>query len=107
MSVCILDDDRDMVRVLQKTVEQFGFLTFGTSDPRDALEQIASRRCRVILCDLKTPGMDGLAFLQQALQHDPGVFVILMTGLHSIESAIDAIRRGAYDYLPKPIDARA
>jgi CheY-like chemotaxis protein len=55
MSVCILDHDRDMVRVLQKTVEQFGFVTFGTCDPRDALEQIASGRCRVILCDLETP----------------------------------------------------
>ena len=105
MSVCILDDDRDMVRVLQKTVEQFGFVTFGTSDSHDALEQIASGRCRVILCDLKAPEIDGLTFLQQALQRDPGVFVILMTGSHSMESAIDAIRRGAYDYLPKPIDA--
>ena len=104
MSVCILDHDRDMVRVLQKTVEQFGFVTFGTSDPRDAIEQIASGRCRVILCDLETPEMNGLTFLQQALQRDPGVFVILTTGFHSIESAIDAIRRGAYDYLPKPID---
>ena len=105
MNVCILDDDGDMVRVLQKTVEKFGFVTFGTSGPHDALEQIASGSCRVILCDLKTPEIDGLTFLQQALQRDPGVFVILMTGSHSIESAIDAIRRGAYDYLPKPIDA--
>ena len=105
MSVCILDDDGDMVRVLQKTIGQFGFATFGTCDPHDALEQIASGRCRVILCDLKTPELDGLAFLQQALQRDPGVFVILTSGCHSIESAIDAIRRGAYDYLPKPIDA--
>jgi DNA-binding NtrC family response regulator len=105
MSVCILDDDADMIRVLQKTVEEFGFTTFGTSDPHDALEQIAGGRCRVVLCDLKTLETDGLTFLQQALERDPGVFVILMTGLHSMESAIDAIRHGAYDYLPKPIDA--
>jgi DNA-binding NtrC family response regulator len=105
MSVCILDDDPDMVRILKKTVEQFGFVTFGTSDPHDALEQIAAGRCRVILCDLSTPEIDGFTFLQQALQRDPGAFVILTTGRHSIESAIDAIRRGAYDYLPKPIDA--
>ena len=50
-------------------------------------------------------GIGRTGFLQQALQRDPGVFVILTSGCHSIESAIEAIRRGAYDYLPKPIDA--
>ena len=92
MSVCILDDDWDMVRVLQKTVGQFGFRNVRhvrSSRRPGADRQRALSRCP---CDLKTPEMDGLAFLQQALQRDPGVFVILTTGLHSIESAIDAIR---------------
>src|ERR1700733_1934554 len=76
MNVCVLDDDAGSVCVLQKTIEQLGFVALGTSDPHDALDQIASGQCRVVLCDLKTPQMDGLTFLAQALQRDPGVFVI-------------------------------
>src|ERR1700739_4330317 len=48
--------------------------------------------------------MDGLAFLKQALHLDPGVYVILMTGFYSIDSAIEAIKHGAYDYLPKSFE---
>jgi len=105
MSVCILDDDWDAAEVLQEKVQQFGFSAYGTADPRDALEQIGSGRSRVILCGLNGTENDGLSFVQQALQRDPGAFVILATGSHSIDAAIHAIRSGAYDCLPKPIDA--
>jgi DNA-binding NtrC family response regulator len=103
LQVCILDDDPAMIELLQEIVEQFGFGSIGTSDPQQALDQIGGQ-CRVVLCDVRMPGMDGFGFLDQALKRDPGTFVILMTGYYSIESAIEAIRRGAYDYLPKPVD---
>jgi DNA-binding NtrC family response regulator len=93
-----------MVELLQEIVGQFGFGSCGTTDPQQALEETSSGNCRVVLSDIRMPGMDGFAFLEQVLQRDPGTFVILMTGYYSIESAIEAIRRGAYDYLPKPID---
>jgi DNA-binding NtrC family response regulator len=103
LQLCILDDDPDMIGLLQEIVGQFGYGSSGTTDPHQALDQIGGH-CRVVLCDVRMPGMDGFAFLDQALKRDPGTFVILMTGHYSIESAIEAIRRGAYDYLPKPID---
>jgi DNA-binding NtrC family response regulator len=103
LNVCILDDDSSTVEMLQDMLTHLGLAPSGTSDPQEALEQI-SRGVRVILCDIKMPTMDGLTFLEKALQRDPGVYVILMTGFYSIESAIGAIKRGAYDYLPKPLD---
>jgi DNA-binding NtrC family response regulator len=103
LQICILDDDPAMIEMLQEVVGQLGFGSCGTSDPQRALNQISSQ-CRVVLCDVHMPGIDGFAFLDQALKRDPGTFVILMTGYYSIESAIEAIRRGAYDYLPKPVD---
>ncbi len=105
MSVCILDDDWDTGEMLQEKVQEFGFSAYGTSDPGAALDQIGSGRSRIVLCDLNSAEDEGLGFVEQALQRDPGAFVILTTGAHSMESAIHAIRCGAYDCLPKPVDA--
>ena len=103
LRLCILDDDPATVELLQEIVGQFGFGSCGTSDPQQALDEIGDQ-CRVVLCDVRMPAMDGFTFLEQALKRDPGTFVILMTGYYSVESAIEAVRRGAYDYLPKPVD---
>lgn len=103
LRICILDDDPAMIELLQEIVGQFGFGACGTSDPQQALDEIGGQ-CRVVLCDAGMPSMDGFTFLEHALKRDPGTFVILMAADHSIESAIESIRRGACDYLPKPID---
>ncbi|MGO9642135.1 MAG: sigma-54-dependent transcriptional regulator [Candidatus Acidiferrales bacterium] len=104
MPVCILDDDSSMVEILSATLDRLGCEALGTVDPQHALDLISQGRCRVVLCDLRMPAMDGLTFLKHALERDPGIYVILMTGFYSIDSAIEAIKRGAYDYLPKPIE---
>jgi len=104
LTVCVVDDEADMVETLQTCLEQLGYTTVGTTDPKEALEHIRAGRCRVVLSDLKMPGMDGLTLLDEALQHDPGIHVILMSGFYSVDSAIEAIKRGAYDYLCKPVD---
>jgi DNA-binding NtrC family response regulator len=58
----------------------------------------------VVLADIKMPQMDGMLFLEKAQQLDPGIYVILATGFYSVESAIAAVKVGAYDYLCKPLD---
>ncbi|HVA95867.1 MAG TPA: sigma-54 dependent transcriptional regulator [Candidatus Dormibacteraeota bacterium] len=104
MTVCVLDDETGMVETLQESLRCLGYASIGTSDPQYALELIDQGRVRVVMSDVKMPGMDGLEFLEKALHRDPGVYVVLMNGFYSIDNAIAAVKHGAYDYIPKPVD---
>jgi DNA-binding NtrC family response regulator len=101
---CILDDDPNQLDMLSELVTQMGYEPVSTSDAERALEMVRYGRCRLVLVDVHMPGIDGYEFLDRALKTDPGVHVIVMTGDYTLESAIGAIRRGATDFLPKPID---
>ena len=102
--MCVLDDDRDHVEIAVHHLERAGYTATGTTDPEAALQQIRLGTCRLVLADLKMPQMDGMMFLEKAQQLDPGIYVILATGFYSVESAISAVKLGAYDYLCKPLD---
>ena len=104
LTVCVLDDDPDQVELATTQLDRAGFSTVGTTNQQEALQKVRIGNCRVVLCDLKMPALDGFAFLEKTLQTDPGTYVILMTGNYSIDSAIEAVKRGAYDYLCKPLD---
>ena len=93
-----------MLEMLSEMLASFGYRCLPTSDPEEALKYVGTGKCRIVLSDLKMPGMSGMKFLERALREDPGAYVLLMTGFYSIEAAIEAIKHGAYDYLPKPID---
>src|SRR5271170_3208728 len=87
-AIAILDDDPAIIHMLEAMTQQLGLDAIGTNDPHQVLGLIAEGRCRVVISDLKMPAMDGLTFLRNALDRDPGVYVLLMTGLYSLDSAI-------------------
>ena len=90
--------------MLSAIIAEMGYESITTSDPEEALKLVKRGRCRLALVDVRMPKMDGYEFLDRALRSDPGVHIILMTGDYTLDSALDAIRRGAMDFLPKPID---
>jgi len=104
LTPCLLDDDHAQLDLLSAVIEDLGYQAITTSDPEEALGLVRSGQCRVVLVDVNMPGMNGYGFLDRALRSDPGIHVIVMTGEYKLESALDAIRRGATDFLPKPID---
>src|ERR1700733_6129996 len=104
LPICVLDDEADLVELTTDRLTKLGFPVVGTTNPQDALQKIRLGGCRAVIADFKMPAMDGLAFLEKVLQYDPGIYIILVTGYYSVDAAIDAIKRGAYDYLAKPLD---
>ena len=104
LTPCILDDDPGQLEMLTELVSSLGYEPIATASPEEALRLVQYGRCRLVLADVHMPSMDGYEFLDEALRKDPGIHVVIMTGEYTLESALDAVRRGATDFLPKPID---
>src|ERR1700723_2710817 len=104
LPICVLDDETDHVELMTSQLDRAGFPAYGTTNPVEALQKVRAGGCRVVIADFKMPEMDGMAFLEKALQSDPGMYVILVTGFYSVDAAIEAIKHGATDYLCKPLD---
>ena len=100
-TVLIVDDEPDMVENCVRALERADYRCVGTSDPRRALELLETERPDVLLTDLKMPEIDGMALLRRAHELDAALPVIVITAFATIESAVTAVREGAFDYLPK------
>ncbi len=103
--VLIVDDEPDMVSNCERILAVSGVQTISTTDPRAGFEAIESERPDVLLTDLKMPGVDGMRLLERARSVDPQMPVIIFTAFATVESAVAAVKEGAFDYLPKPFSA--
>ncbi len=104
-AVCVLviDDNVGSLELLQNALAQPGVEILTASDPEHGLELVVSRHPQIVLTDLMMPGMNGLEVLSHIMAIDPSIDVVLMTAHYSTETAVEAIKKGASDYLNKPV----
>ena len=102
--VLIAEDDAAQRVGLQQLLKSWGFVVEAASDGEDAVVKAASFRPTIVLSDLVMPKMGGLDLLAALRQDDSDLTVVLMTGQGTVETAVAAIKQGAYDYLAKPVD---
>jgi two-component system, NtrC family, response regulator HydG len=104
--ILIVDDELVVRDSLARWFTAEGYEAKPVASAREALE-LADRNWDLALVDIKMPGMDGLELQARLKQSDPDVVIIIMTGYATVETAVEALKHGAYDYLAKPIDPDA
>src|SRR5256714_7033884 len=103
-SILVVDDEKSQREILEMILSAEGYDVTTAASGEAALKFAKERRFDLALTDLKMTGMDGIELLQHLLAQDSSIIVILLTAHGSIDSAKEALRRGAFDYLQKPYD---
>src|SRR5260370_41222453 len=101
-SILIVEDEPKMLRLLDLNLVDDGHTTHTAPDAETALKALRKEKIDLVLTDLKLPGMDGLEFLHAVKRADANVPVIVMTAFGTVETAVEAMKAGASDYLLKP-----
>jgi len=101
-TILIIEDEAKMRRLLELNLGDDGFKTLSAGDAETGLKLLESEPVHLVLTDLKLPGMSGLEFLQSAKRQHPTLPVVVMTAFGSVETAVEAMKAGASDYVLKP-----
>ena len=102
--ILVVDDDARLRDALLKALASMGYEAAGEAEPRAGLERVRTWEPDAVISDMKMPGLSGVEFAEQALAFQPELPVLVLTGYGTIRSAVEAMRRGVYDYLTKPFD---
>lgn len=103
-SILVVDDEKNQREILETILSSEGYDVTTASSGEAAMKFVESRRFDLVLTDLKMAGMSGLDLLKELTNFDKSIIVILLTAHGSVDSAVDALRLGAFDYLQKPYD---
>ena len=101
--IAVLDDEAIVRRELVRSLKKEGYETEPFANGESALSRLAETTFDLLLCDLRLPGMSGIEVMKAARAGDPSIEVIILTGFASVDSAIEAIRAGAFHYVTKPL----
>ncbi len=104
-SILVVDDEKNQREILETILSGEGYDVTTASSGEAAMKFVESRRFDLVLTDLKMTGMSGLELLKELTNFDKSIIVILLTAHGSVDSAVDALRLGAFDYLQKPYDS--
>ncbi|MES2330429.1 MAG: sigma-54 dependent transcriptional regulator [Bacteroidota bacterium] len=103
-TILIIDDEKAIRNVLKEILTNEGFVVEEATDGEEGLKKFTSGSYDVVLCDIKMPKVDGIEFLQKVIDSQSEVPVIMISGHGNIETAVDAVKKGAFDYIAKPPD---
>jgi DNA-binding NtrC family response regulator len=103
-NILIIDDEKAIRKTLSEILSYEGYKIDEAGDGEEGLKKFTEKAYDVVLCDIKMPRMDGMEFLSRAAAANPDVPVIMISGHGTIETAVEAVKKGAYDYIAKPPD---
>lgn len=103
-NILIIDDERAIRKTLSEILGYEGFKVEEAADGEEGLKKFQSATYDVVLCDIKMPKLDGIEFLSKAGEINADVPIIMISGHGNIETAVEAVKKGAYDYISKPPD---
>jgi DNA-binding NtrC family response regulator len=102
--ILVAEDEEITLKHLLNTLKKEGYDVVGAKNGIEALNAMQSEHFDVLLTDIKMPGMNGIELLEKAKETDPEIEVLIITGFGSIGSAVEAMKKGAYEYITKPFD---
>ncbi len=102
--ILIIDDEKAIRKTLGEILSYEGYKMEEAGDGEEGLKKFREKNYDVVLCDIKMPKIDGIEFLEKAREINPDVPIIMISGHGTIETAVEAVKKGAYDYISKPPD---
>src|SRR5580700_8650305 len=103
LSMVIIDDNLGSLEMLSSALSREGLEILTASDPNEGLDLVYTRHPAIVLTDLVMPNLNGIQVLERVMEFDPSIDVVLMTAHYTTETAVEAIKKGAADYLNKPV----
>ena len=102
--VLVIDDEKSIRKTLKEILEYEKYQVDEAADGMEGLTLIEKNKYDIVLCDIKMPKMDGLELLEKVMQSSPETTVVMISGHGNIETAVEAVKKGAVDFIAKPLD---